>query len=320
MGWLETISSVLGTGAGGATIAGAIYAGAIALENEMRSEAKQDIARLINNTTINPDVKVTANFIFHAFETIFTSRHWSIACLGRSLLASCALFIAISVLEFLRYPAYMLEVVSVIVETWEKRPTLIAVLIFLIVMTAFAFIPDYISLFKGRLILRKMTSAPTLTRMCVFVILDIACSLSISIVFMLLFLIPLAYHVSVVNIAEKYAANFIKSLFAIFGIFMGKAPLHPEKHRIYYIHIIYCYDISLGPFGYVGFCCAKVCWVSEFLDEICKTDVRCGRASSPGTWFGCGCDRLGGLGDLRLPVIERARSSGTGCTQPFLPE
>ena len=81
MGLLENVSSLLGTGAGGASLAGAIYAGSIALENEMRSEAKKDIARLINTTTINPHISVTANFIFHSFETIFTSRHWSIRCL-----------------------------------------------------------------------------------------------------------------------------------------------------------------------------------------------------------------------------------------------
>jgi hypothetical protein len=88
MGWLETISSALGTGAGGAALGGAIYAGSIALESEMRSEAKNEIARLVNNATINPDVKVTANFVYHAFETIFSPRHWSVrwgplkACFG----------------------------------------------------------------------------------------------------------------------------------------------------------------------------------------------------------------------------------------------
>src|SRR4051812_11382002 len=89
MGWLETISSVLGTGTTGATVAVTIYTGSIWLEHEMRNEAKADIARFINNTAIAPDSHAIANFILSSFETIFGRKHWTWRCLRRSILASC---------------------------------------------------------------------------------------------------------------------------------------------------------------------------------------------------------------------------------------
>src|SRR5262249_54138897 len=86
MGLLDTISSVLGTGAGGAALAAAIYAGSTQLENEMRSEARGEIARLINNTQINPDARLTANLILHVFEIVFGTGPFTFRCFNGSLL------------------------------------------------------------------------------------------------------------------------------------------------------------------------------------------------------------------------------------------
>jgi hypothetical protein len=111
MSWLETISSVLGTGAGGAALAAAIYAGSRALESEMRSEAKKDIARFINNTAINPDSQLIANFILHAFETIFGPNHFSYTCARRSALATLSFLVVVSALVSLKYPTYIFDIV-----------------------------------------------------------------------------------------------------------------------------------------------------------------------------------------------------------------
>ena len=82
------ISSALGVSAGGVAVSGAIYAGAMALENEMRGEAKQQIAAFIKRENRLPTAEIVIGFINESFRSLFGPKHLSRRCLWRSFLAS----------------------------------------------------------------------------------------------------------------------------------------------------------------------------------------------------------------------------------------
>jgi hypothetical protein len=184
MSWPETISSVLGTATTGATVAVAIYTGSIWLENEMRSEAKMDIARLINNSEINPDSRTTSNFVLHAFETMFGSTHWSVKCLARSVIASCAFLLIISAFIFSKYSPYFLSLEFIRWFVFRSMNYNVPESVWLLGAVIIAgFLPDYISLYKGRKILKRMTSDPTILKMGYWVLVNIVASVLLSLVF-----------------------------------------------------------------------------------------------------------------------------------------
>jgi hypothetical protein len=196
MGWLETISSVLGTGAGGATIAGAIYAGSIALENEMRADAKKDIATLINNTSIKPDPRITTSFILDAFGVIFGPYHFTKRCFSRSVMSTLCCAIVVLMMFYLKYPDSIKYLWNV---SFPKHPTYAIEKVLVPALVIFFYlcciiIPDYLSLYKGRIILQKMASKSTMRRIFLLVLIDLIASALISATCILLVFTLLIYY------------------------------------------------------------------------------------------------------------------------------
>jgi hypothetical protein len=215
--WFETISSALGAGAPGVALAGAIYAGSIALENEMRVEAKKDIARFVNNARINPSSQATANFIVHAFETVFGPRHWTINCAIRSAVASTVFLVVMTL-----FVSIKMDISSIGI-----RDVAGTIMWLFIVIAVPAYFADYISLYKGRIILKIMQKKTNIAKMCLFVFIDILASLSIGI--SVYYLYQCIWNASFVKTAYSML-SYIKHL--VFGIptgewlsFLGEIPL-----------------------------------------------------------------------------------------------
>jgi hypothetical protein len=170
MAWLGTISSMLGAGIGGTALAGAIYTGSAALENNMRASAKSEIAKFINNTAINPNPQVAVVFLSHSFEIIFGTRHWSMKCLVSSIIASTFIFV--------------ITITSFSVQYWDNSVALVTKILVTAKLCRYfvpsAFVADYFSLWKARTFLHIMSINPTISKISSIVIIDIIMSLLIS--------------------------------------------------------------------------------------------------------------------------------------------
>src|SRR5215469_9551830 len=103
MSWLDVISSALGVSAGGVAVSGAIYGGAVALEGEMRSEAKQQIAAFIRRENRLPAAEILLGFIHDSFRSLFGAKHLSRHCLWRSFLASIIFWSFFTALFLVKY-------------------------------------------------------------------------------------------------------------------------------------------------------------------------------------------------------------------------
>jgi hypothetical protein len=169
MTWLETLSAALAPGAGGAILAAAIYRGSVLIEGEMRKEAIADVARFINNAQIKPDSQGISTLILHAFEVIFGKNHWTLKCLIRSILASSIFFVIISTALLWGKG----DKANVLLRGFE-RPTIWEIMVLV------SFVPDYLSLFKGRLILQRIAVRATIPKMVTLVLLDLVISICIS--------------------------------------------------------------------------------------------------------------------------------------------
>jgi len=229
MGLLDTISSVLGTGAGGAALAAAIYAGSTQLENEMRSEARGEIARLINNTQINPDARLTANLILHVFEIVFGTRHFTFRCFKRSVLVTVSVFVILTYLMSVKYPEYMRQTFSVTFyhpdHVWLEAGLETTVTVAFMVIAAA--IPDYLSLYKGRLILRAMSHRPSIRKMLGLVVLDLVASVLISLASLWAIWASLA----ALEEGSGFAGSLGRAAALIVDgalIFAGQKPLHAD--------------------------------------------------------------------------------------------
>ena len=183
MSWLEALTEQLGTGSGGAAIAAAIYAGGIALESEMRADAKKEIAALINAPRLAPDVRTVSRFICETFDLIFGKRHWSWKCFIRSVLASWLFVLSIFLIICLKYRSFVDDAAK---QSWELisalPPSLQISAIFIVIllnMTLLSCLPDYLSLYKSRVLLRYLNATVTWRRLIFLVVLDLILSFSV---------------------------------------------------------------------------------------------------------------------------------------------
>jgi hypothetical protein len=173
MGWLETISSILGAGAGG-VLAVAIYSGAVAIESEMRPEAKTQISALIRRTNFRPSLDILVDVVRHIFEIVFGDKHFTIKCLCRSFLASYLFWTILAIVFMMKYTSYMVNSFGGMITS------IFDLLVFLIIITLLSCIPDYISLYKGRIILRKMSRKPYVLNISILLVIDLSVSLFIA--------------------------------------------------------------------------------------------------------------------------------------------
>jgi hypothetical protein len=222
--WLETLSSTLGTGTGGAGLAVLIYTGSIALEKEMREEAKHEIAGFINRTNVLPDSQVVANFISHAFEAVFGSRHWTLKCMRRSFVASIVVCLSLMGLFWLKYPHNF----DLVLNALNSGPFWAAGISAAIMMVWFSCIPDYMSLFKGRFILAVMTRSRDITRILLLVLLDISASSCIYFIALTAAAFVISADRHSIREAADAAVSAERVIISGFGILFGRSPLHPD--------------------------------------------------------------------------------------------
>jgi hypothetical protein len=171
MTFVETISSVLGTGAGGASIAVAIYMGSVAVEKEMRAEAKRDIAAFIKNRNLIPDITIVIGLVVDAFKIIFGNTYRSI--FKRSFIASFVFYLLFLIMFWLKYPKYIEIALS-------GKTSLASLGVWIMMIIFLSCWPDYFSLLKGRILLDLMNTRPSFKTILLLMIVDILISLTIS--------------------------------------------------------------------------------------------------------------------------------------------
>jgi hypothetical protein len=173
MGWVETVTSLFGTSTAGGMMAVVIYAGAGRFEKDIRAEAKKDIARFINNTSISADSATISDFILHVFENIFTTRHWTISCIRRSVIASIIFLTSMLIIQFVKNSS-----------NWWYKGDLEIYWLIGVAITFSVLVPDYLSLYKSRIILRAMANRPSFAKIMIFLSIDVLCAIVISICFL----------------------------------------------------------------------------------------------------------------------------------------
>jgi len=177
MDWLAQISSVLGAPAGGALLATAIYLGSARLEEQVRPEALRDIATFLKSAPKSYDVSLVAKSIVHLFGIIFGPRHLSWRCFWRSFLASGAVVLTIFLVIHHKHP----EIMRTAHEATRKGASP-AVLAFgeFVAFFILCVIPDYVSLGKGRLMLRRVQVCTTMPAIGFWILIDVILSYVIS--------------------------------------------------------------------------------------------------------------------------------------------
>jgi len=123
----------------------------------MRKEALHDIAAFINRTSIVPDAQIVAEFVYREFRVIFGERHFSIKCVRRSVMASCIVICMLLILMYCMDSGEFRQILSVAVNVDARR-----ILVICSTMILFSFIPDYFSLLKGRMLLKRVVIRPTI--------------------------------------------------------------------------------------------------------------------------------------------------------------
>jgi hypothetical protein len=180
MAWVDALSSGLGVGTGGAALAVAIYAGASALEKEMRPEARHEITLFIRNSNITSNAQIVANFVFETFKVLFGKRHLTWKCFWRSAAASLLVSWLMTGLFWLKYPTAVSDRFASMRDTSGDRSAVLFTLALFVLYLVFSCLPDYISLLKGRLILSAMTRKASGIKIAALVLLDLAISIGIS--------------------------------------------------------------------------------------------------------------------------------------------
>lgn len=123
------------------------------------------------------------NFIVALFEAIFGHKHWTFRCFVRSTIASFLFIIALNLIFYRKYPhIYDLYAFSINWVGHLQFGVWIIVVGQTVVFILVSCFPDYLSLYKARLILNAMTREPTLTKVFWFMCLDLLGSITLSIV------------------------------------------------------------------------------------------------------------------------------------------
>ncbi|MGH7840710.1 MAG: hypothetical protein ACREQT_04245 [Candidatus Binataceae bacterium] len=177
MDWLQQFSTALGAPASGAVLATAIYLGSVRLEAEVRPEARQDIAAFLKSARVAYDVSLVAKSITHLFAIIFGTRHLTLHCFRRSFLASAFFVSAIFMAIYFKHPRVMHSAHEALAKGASPATLAFGEFIAFCILCVF---PDYASLGKGRLILSQVQKCTTLSRVCLWIIIDIVFSYAIA--------------------------------------------------------------------------------------------------------------------------------------------
>jgi hypothetical protein len=175
--WLAQISTALGVPTAGALLAGAVYVGSMRLEEQARPEALRDIAAFLKSEPRAVDLSLIAKSITHLFGIVFGPRHFSRHCLWRSFVASGLVVITIFLAIHHKHPAVMRTANDLVRKGTSPVDLAFAEFYAFLILCV---IPDYVSLGKGRLMLRRVQRCSTLTRIGFWILLDLLASYLIS--------------------------------------------------------------------------------------------------------------------------------------------
>ena len=180
MNWLEAISSAFGVGTGGAVIALAIYAGSGSLEAEVRPEAKKQIADFLKSVRIRYDLSRAVLLVCHLFDITFGERQLSWKCFRRSF---CSSLIFVGSIVFLVLLKHKAEISWPRDPAGQSYPVWMLLLANLLPFLLLSMLPDFVSLAKARLLLRRMSRVTTLRSVVALIAVDIVLSYVISMTF-----------------------------------------------------------------------------------------------------------------------------------------
>jgi hypothetical protein len=213
----NAILSILGVG--GAASA-TIYAAAVTLENNVRDEFRTSLGEFIRGQNRITGTEVAVELIHHAFNHVFGSKHFSWRCVRRSALVSFLIWCLLSISFYSKYPDYRNWVHNDLVGMMNRNSAPLALLALLITVFIISCIPDYISLMKGRVVLRVMHKFPTFHGVGVLLLLDIFASLLVSYAFIWAF--------AFVADAEVSPTQLVMTMTDGFGILAGYKPDVPN--------------------------------------------------------------------------------------------
>jgi hypothetical protein len=177
MSWVNDLASGLGIPMGAATLAVAMYGACTAAEKAARPEALRDIGRVLNATSWSRSVR-PSDIIERVFVWTFGDRQVSLRCIGATTLSTFIFSMLVSSIASVlggNSPTYNFMIRSI--QT--------SISIFVIMFVICGVLPDYVSLWKARLLLHRMSAvhrgafSTPLT-----VLADISASIVISLIFL----------------------------------------------------------------------------------------------------------------------------------------
>jgi hypothetical protein len=156
MSWVTDLASTFGLPAGGATIATSMYAACVAAEKIARPEALADIGRVLKDPTWERSVR-PSSIIEQVFNWTFDERHLSWRCVKRSVCATTIFVSAFVIIMYFREGQLPLWYICVGRKHCGVNEIIVLPIILLILV---GFLPDYIALWKTRLLLRSFLIKP----------------------------------------------------------------------------------------------------------------------------------------------------------------
>src|SRR3954470_4340957 len=162
MTWVSDIFSAIGPGTVGAAAAAAVYAGASATDKEARKEAKHDIAMFLIGFHTKFELSLISRHISHAFEIIFGPRHFSARCILRSILTTFVFSTVALAMIHLKHSPDIIGLAGSVSFTSNPRfnQWIGEGVIYTMLVGLACIIPDYLSLWKSRILLRWLHLKP----------------------------------------------------------------------------------------------------------------------------------------------------------------
>jgi hypothetical protein len=155
MSWVNDLASGLGIPAGAVTLAVAMYGACTTAEKAARPEALNDIAKVLKNPSWSRSVRPSA-IIDRVFLWTFGERHLSLKCIRTSLLATIAIVSAGLIIQEVLAGTFSAVFFP---NGFEILNMLTAPFVVALVSLVAAF-PDYLALWKTRLLLRWLSKNP----------------------------------------------------------------------------------------------------------------------------------------------------------------
>jgi hypothetical protein len=214
--WLRDLTSTFGLPTGGLTFALALYYMSIQAEKEARREALADIAAVLKNSSWRNGIQPN-RIINDLFNATFGDTQFSMRCVQRSVIASlCAIFCIVVIAHLLGADIIYQPILYFIFGIHhESRLDVPRILLFQII--TLSLLPDYISIYKARVIIALINNTSSIIKIISFVGLDIILSLIISSGAMLLAYTNFIFEPTMPSPYALWKESIIDLFYAILG-------------------------------------------------------------------------------------------------------